>query len=226
MKAKFVLKTSIMACTMTWALANLVGCQGANFSMESANQGSSVEEETSTGLPPVTSFSPDIKPTCSEFLMKPPVIDYSATEDKEFLATSGNYDVPEPLRTAVVGTSSGSIDIHSAITATINAQTGTVRINAQHIQTAKIGSGELCIRANHIGLADADSSSGSQVLAAKSIDTVRLGAGAFHIYKATVRKLERLPNGKAGYNGQICLHDGAKILDFGPYNPSVAAVCN
>ena len=105
----------------------------------------------------------------------------------------------------------------------MNSVTGQVRLNAQNVESAKIGSGELCIRANHIKTVDADASTSVQVLAAQTIDLIHLGSGPVHIYKATVQRLEKLPNApKGGYKGQICLHDGATILDFGQYNSNSA----
>ncbi len=231
-------KNRLMIFVMTCSFCGLLACKQAehSFASEAENQQASVDpttpevpvtgEITPPELPIVTEVPAEIPASCSEFLMKPPVVDQTATEDRSFTSTSGNVVVPEALRNVFVAIGSGSVDIRSAISATIDSGSGDVRINAGNITSAKIVTGKLCIRADHIGTADADGSSGSQVLAAQSIDLIHLGGGAFHVYKATIKKLERLPGGKGGYPGQICLHDGATILDYGTYNPSVATtVC-
>jgi hypothetical protein len=228
-------KSMLMVFVMTCSAGGLLACKQAehSFASEVENQQASMDPSTPQvpvpgavipppELPIVTEVSADIQASCSEFLMKPPTIDGSATEDRSFTATSGNVVVTEALRNVFVSIGSGSVDIRSAISATIDSGSGDVRINAGHISSAKIVTGKLCIRADHIGTADANGSSGTQVLAAQTIDLIHLGSGAFHVYRATIQKLERLPGGKGGYPGQICLHDGATILDYGVYNPNVA----
>jgi hypothetical protein len=223
MKQQIILKTVLIATLFS----GLTACSQAKntFLAETEDQGSSAAGlnpgSATTEIPAVVNIPPAVPASCAAFLRQPPVIDYSATIDRDYTGSSGIVVVPEALRTVFVGIASGSIDIRSAITASIDSNSGNVRINAQDIQTAKVGSGELCIRANSIGTADANGSSGSQVLAAVTINKIHLGAGAFHIYRATVNHLEWISGSRTGSKGQICLHDGAKILDLGPYDPNV-----
>jgi hypothetical protein len=223
MKQQIILKTVLIAILFS----GLTACSQAknSFLAETENQDSSAAAlnpgSSTTEIPAVVNIPSDVPAGCAAFLRQPPVIDYSTTTDRDYTGANGNFVVLEALRTVFVGITSGSMDIRSAITASIDSNSGNVRINAHDIQTAKVGSGELCIRANSIGTADANGSSGSQVLAAVTINKIHLGAGAFHIYRATVNHLEWISGSRAGSKGQICLHDGAKILDFGQYDPNV-----
>jgi hypothetical protein len=132
-------------------------------------------------------------------------LDRNAVNDL-VLKKSGPKVVP-PVRNLTMLGVSGSTIVQSALKVlSVDHLSGHLVMRADQVGTLSGVSGMLCLNANHVDSLE-NSSHGGAHIKAKTIDNLSNHGGNLHIYGATVTKLLKT-------SGDICLHDGAKILNM------------
>ncbi len=210
------------------SVLGLVACKQADHSFSSENSIEAASTAQTDSTDPV-SGDPAVRPlpktslSCGLFINSPVEIDTTATTDADIIGTSASMVISKPLRNISVQSKAGPIDIRSAVRATLVADSGMIRLNAQTIPSVFVGSGTICVRADHIGDINATGASGAQTIIANTVDSLALGNAIIHIYNAKVKTLVGKSEGSRGSAHQICLHNGAQILNFGGYNQDVVS---
>ena len=206
----------------------LVGCQqpgqissGDSASLKaSANGATSAEEDD---VPPVSDKEDDdynakaSRGDCGNFLNAAGAANINAVDDLSLVNNSGNLDYLQPIRNLTIESVSGNILIKSAINVSVNRLNGNIKLNAVNILKLERVSGNICMRA--LAVKEMDNGSGNTHVVAQTIDSILVQSGNFHIYGATVK----IAN---GINGNLCLHDGAKVLDLSNFSGNVKTNCN
>jgi hypothetical protein len=146
------------------------------------------------------------------------VVDSTATLDKDFDYQAPDINYPGPLRTSNVRGDAGSIKLGSVIEVpTIRGVAGDIWINASWVGSISGVAGTLCINAQTIGAIE--SGAGDSELFANSIDSISSEAGEVKIHKAVVKSFSKSA-------GNICLLDGATVLDVSGIAGKVVYSCN
>jgi hypothetical protein len=219
-----------------WAVGSLVGCQQAerSFTTEEATQelASMATDDgtqpvapspitTSSVNPPAPGRLPDIPKEipfapqfCTSFLKAAPVvIDMNATNNV-VTEPSGSDVLIKSANTVTLNPGGGVTQILSAITVLpFNAAGGPVSINALTIQGLTISGGSLtCLHADRIGRINVNGG-GDQIVIANNVESIQVGSGRLHILGGVIAELA---TGNGGM-GVLCLHDGAKVVNWNGY---------
>jgi Tfp pilus assembly protein PilV len=146
------------------------------------------------------------------------VVDSKATLDKDFDYLAGNITYSGPLKTSNVRGDAGNINLGSVIEVPkIQGVAGDIWINATWIGSISGVAGTLCINAQTIGAIE--SGAGDSELFANSIESISSEAGEVRIHKAVVKSFTKSA-------GNICLLDGATVLDVSGVAGKVVYSCN
>jgi hypothetical protein len=131
-------------------------------------------------------------------------IDMASTNDVRIAGESGNFSV-EKARNLDVSGVSGSVFVKSAVSVqSFEGVSGNAIILAGKAGDIQGVSGKLCLgSATSVG--KISGVSGMTVVAADSIESISGQSGTLHVYGATVGTF-------SNSSGNVCLHDGAKIL--------------
>ncbi len=99
----------------------------------------------------------------------------------------------------------GHIFIGSANKVEILGNAGGAQINANEVTTMQSVVGDVCVRALKVG--SIMGLGGGVKIIAQQIDTIESSIGTIHIYGAVVNSI-------IGHAGDVCLHDGATVLNY------------
>jgi hypothetical protein len=173
---------------------------------------------------------------CKAFLSSPNAVNMSATNDVTISGLSSDYYLASGRNVSVSG-NSGNVVVDSAVYANIQGNSGTVgtRVTAQYggaisgnsgnsyafilrdLTSYEGNSGGLCISAQSIG--KLSGGSGYHSVVATNVGVITGNSGNMDIYGATV-------NTVSGNSGTICLHNGAKIINYDSTNSgTVSTTC-
>lgn len=163
---------------------------------------------------------------CRSFLGITSPVDLTSDQDIYASGGVGNYYLDKG-RSVSVGSMTGGAQIDSAVLVNIQGNTGASQARAQYgsnvisntndvslfilrdIQSITGNTGDLCIGAQNI--TTINGSTGNHHIIAMNIGLISGNTGTMHIYGATVNKAR-------GNTGDICLHNGARVLDYDASN--------
>ncbi len=219
-----------------WAVGSLVGCKQAerSFTTEEATleQASTADVASnnqpvttpSITTPSVTTPAPDKLPDipkevpympsfCTSFLKAAPVvIDMTATNNVVTEASGSNVLI-KSANTVKINPGGGLTEVLSAITILpFVSSGGPVSINALTVKDLTISGGALtCLHADHVGAIRVNGG-GDQIVIANTVESIQVGPGRLHLFGGVINELA-----SGNSSGVICLHDGAKVLNWNGY---------
>lgn len=229
------------------SVLTLVGCQQAGSiavqspSSSKVSQSRDIPTDPEQGSPPPSNYSegsdtvtylPILDVTvsterCALFLNDARAVDHSVSNSVDIVGHSQNVSIDSANNVKVVGNSGSVVVLSSVSTSQISGNSGRVFLNTGILNHVNGNSSdEICLKASALGaiagnsahltiVADSIDSvsggSGDNRITANSIRVIEGNSSLLHIYKAKVSTVH-------GQSGNICLHDGAQILDFDATN--------
>lgn len=172
--------------------------------------------------------SKDMPPECWAFLSNMAPLDLLATNDVTVTGTLGDYYLPKARIFSAPHMASDSFILDSAVQVTsIKGSSKYFAVRTQYLDEMFGGgpkfllvlknlkriytsAGNICASAETIESLEGIAG-GHNHIVAKSIGLIKGGSGSYHIYGATV-------NTVSGFTGDICLFNGAKIINYDSKN--------
>lgn len=174
----------------------------------------------------LTNVSRDMSPECRTFLSDTRNLDLTATNDVTERGSLGDYYLAKARIFNGISISSDDFHLDSAVQVNIHGSSKYYAVRTQYLEEffgagpkflyvlknfKKIytSSGDICATAETIE--SILNNAGDNHIIAQSIGLIDSGTGSFHIYGATVNTVKN-------FNGDICLYNGAKIINYAASN--------
>jgi hypothetical protein len=201
----------LSACQKIGALSK-IDITDINGSSENSSAGV-IADPSTPGERPASPTQQSIATACQGLMASEEPLVVTSVEDQTLASQTGNVWI-DAVRNLTVQTTSGNLVVLSAArVSNIQAVSGSMFIHALDIGAVQTSSGVSCFKADQ--MQSVTTGSGIVHVRSQTLDSLKVGSGTVHLYGVSLGKLED------GSHGNVCLHDGAKIINMGPQASSV-----
>lgn len=162
---------------------------------------------------PASSTQQSIATACKGLMTSDEPLVVTSVEDQTLSSHGGNVWIDAVRNLTVQATSGNLVVLSAARVSDIQAVSGSMFIHALDIGAVQTSSGISCFKADQVQ--SVTTGSGIVHVRSQTLDSLKVGSGTVHLYGVSLNRLE------AGSRGNVCLHDGAKIVNLDPQASSV-----